>query len=421
MSGSSRLPVLGSACDPTAGPERPAVWPRYAPSSFHVLAKPTGAVCNLDCDYCFYLSKESLYPSGRTRMDEDVLRIYLRQLLESQRSREVTVAWQGGEPTLMGLDFFRRAVDIVRAHRRPGTTVTHTVQTNGVLLDDEWCRFFREHGFLVGLSLDGPRPMHDAYRRDKGRNPTFAEVLRAARRLKRHGVETNILCTVHAANADHPLAVYRFLRDEVGADFLQLIPIVERTTEGVTERSVRPVQWGRFLVSVFDEWLERDVGRAFVQIFEASLASWMGLTPALCIFAETCGDALALEHNGDLYACDHFVELEHRLGNIREARQRAFGRHKRDSLPQFCRTCDVLFACRGECPRNRFIQTPDGKPGLNYLCQGYKAYFRHIDVPMRILASLVRRGEDPSAAYRILQRAQRGERRRPRTKRRDRR
>lgn len=401
---------------------------------FHVLAKPSGAICNLNCEYCFFLSKESLYPGSRFRMSDAVLEAYIEQLLAAHRGPEITIAWQGGEPTLMGLDFFARALALVDAHVRPGTRVSHTLQTNGILLDDAWCSFFREHDFLIGLSVDGPKPLHDAYRVDRGGNPTFDRVMRAAQRLRRHDVSFNILCTVHAANSHHPLEVYRFFRDDLGARHLQFIPIVERCSdeaaaeppesrskeprglyrqEGhrVTERSVLPDAWGRFLVTIFDEWFRHDVGDVFVQMFESALASWLGLPPSLCVFAETCGDALALEHNGDLYSCDHYVEPDYLLGNIRERhmldlvtseKQRAFGEHKKESLPAYCRSCDVLFACNGECPRNRFASAPDNEPGLNYLCAGYKTFFRHIDPAMHTLADLVRRGDDPSRAYAIF-------------------
>jgi uncharacterized protein len=394
---------------------------------FHVLAKPTGAICNLDCKYCFFLSKEMLYPGNRFRMADDLLAIYLRQLLESQAGPSATVAWQGGEPTLMGLDFFRRAIEHVRTFAPPGVTIEHTIQTNGVELTPDWCEFFREHRFLVGLSLDGPRRMHDRYRVDKGGRPTFDKVMRAARLLQQHRVEFNVLTTVHAGNEAHPLEVYHFLRDEVGTRFIQFIPIVERVTsqllplanrgwgergseprplyrqEGslVTDRSVAPDQWGRFLIAIFDEWVRRDVGRVFVQMFDAALASWVGAPAGMCIFAETCGSAVALEHNGDLYSCDHFVEPMHLLGNIRKVhmlelvssdQQRRFGNDKRDSLPRYCRLCTVRFACNGECPKNRFLTTPDGEAGLNYLCAGYKAFFTHIDRPMRLMAELLGRG-----------------------------
>ena len=394
---------------------------------FHVLAKPTGAICNLDCKYCFFLSKEMLYPGDRFRMADDLLETYIRQLLESQPGPEIFVAWQGGEPTLMGLAFFRRAMELVGKYQRAGTLVEHTIQTNGTELTAEWCDFFREHRFLVGLSLDGPREMHDCYRVDKGGRPTFDKVMRAARLMQTHGVEFNILTTVHAGNAGHPLEVYHFLRDEVGTRHIQFIPIVERVTAAmlplankgwgargtdprplylqdgglVTDRSVSPEAWGRFLTTIFDEWVTRDVGTVFVQMFDAALASWVGAPAAMCIFSETCGNAVALEHNGDLYSCDHFVEPKHKLGNIAavhmlalvdSAQQTAFGNAKRDSLPSYCRRCEVRFACHGECPKNRFVATPDGEPGLNYLCAGYKRFFTHVDRPMRMMADLLRQG-----------------------------
>ncbi|MBI4164566.1 MAG: anaerobic sulfatase maturase [Acidobacteria bacterium] len=389
--------------------------------AFSVLTKPTGAVCNLDCKYCFFLVKEKLYPGSNFRMSDDVQESYIRQMLKSQSGPEVTVAWQGGEPTLMGLDFFRRSIELEKRFREPGTKVLNTMQTNGVLLNEEWCEFLCENNFLVGLSLDGPREMHDAYRVDKGGQPTFHKVLRSARLMQKHKVDFNILTTVHAANGEHPLEVYRFLRDEVGTQFIQLIPIVERINERgevgnqegsrVTDRSVKPDQWGRFLITIFDEWLRRDVGKVFVQMFDAALASWVGAPPAMCIFSETCGDAVALEHNGDLYSCDHFVEPKYLLGNIQSqplvqlvasAPQRRFGADKRDTLPRYCRECEVRFACHGECPKNRFILTPDGEPGLNYLCAGYMAFFKHIDHPMKIMAELLRRGRYADEVMGIL-------------------
>ncbi|HXZ03575.1 MAG TPA: anaerobic sulfatase maturase [Ktedonobacteraceae bacterium] len=406
---------------PATLPNLPDSWPKNAPTYYHVLSKPSGATCNLDCTYCFFLSKEKLYPNSRFRMNDETLETYIRQLLESQRMPEVTIAWQGGEPTLMGLDFFKRAMDLVQSYARPGVDIQHTMQTNGILLNDDWCTFFNEHHFLIGLSLDGPQAMHDTYRVDKGGAPTFQKVMRAARLLQEHKVEFNILTTVNAANADHPLEVYYFLRDEVGTQFMQFIPIVERVNEQgeigfqegnqVTERSVKPEQWGTFLITIFDEWVRRDVGTVFVQMFDAALASWYGVPPALCIFAETCGNALALEHNGDLYSCDHFVEPKYLLGNIKQKhmielvsseKQRQFGLHKRESLPRYCRECQVRFACHGECPKNRFIETPDGEAGLNYLCAGYKAFFTHIDKPMRIMAELLRRDQAPAEVKLIL-------------------
>ena len=341
-------------------------------------------------------------------MGDDLLETYLRQYLGSQSDGEVTVAWQGGEPTLMGVDFFRRAVALAEQVARPGQQLQHTIQTNGTLLTDEWCELLARHHFLVGISIDGPPELHDRYRVDKRGAPTSAKVLRGLGLLQAHGVDVNILCTVHAANQDHPREVYRYFRDDLGISFIQFIPIVERENEtgfqegdSVTDRSVDPVAWGSFLTSVFDEWVVRDIGTVFVQLFDASLASWCDLPSSLCIFRETCGDAVALEHNGDLYSCDHFVEPAHLLGNITTTtmvelvtspKQRAFGQAKADTLPGMCRTCEVRFACNGECPRNRFTTTPDGEYGLNYLCAGYKAFFTHVDGPMRLMAQLLRNG-----------------------------
>jgi uncharacterized protein len=388
--------------------ERATARPDAPGRAFHVLAKPTGAICNLDCSYCFFLSKEALYPGDRFRMSDDVLDAYVSQLLAAHGPGEVTIAWQGGEPTLMGVDFFRRSLEAVERHRKPGQTFLHTIQTNGTLLSDEWCRLFVENGFLVGISIDGPRELHDAYRVDKRGEPTFDKVMAGFELLRHHEVETNVLCTVNAANQAHPVEVYRFFRDDLGLRHIQLIPIVERDNETgfqegdtVTDRSVDPDTWGAFLNAVFDEWVVRDVGEVFVSHFDTALASWLGVPPSLCIFQETCGDALALEHNGDVYSCDHFVEPAHLLGNITTTtmvelltspQQRSFGAAKRDTLPAYCLGCDVRFACNGECPKNRFILTPDGEPGLNYLCAGYKAFFGHIDGLMALMAGLLRAG-----------------------------
>jgi uncharacterized protein len=400
------------------------------PPAFHLLVKPTGATCNLDCTYCFYLSKEVLYPGGGFRMADELLETYIRQLFAAHRAPEVIVAWQGGEPTLMGLDFFRRSVEYAERYRYPDQAVQYTIQTNGTLLDDDWCLFLKQHGFLVGLSVDGPRTIHDTYRVNKGGKGTFDQVMRAWRLLRKHGVEFNILCTVHAANAERPLEVYRFFRDDLQARYLQFIPIIERATaatldqanEGwsdrpggtrplytqtgtlVTDRSVLPEHYGSFLIGIFDEWVRRDVGTVFVQMFDAALASWAKVPGGVCIHQETCGLALALEHTGDVYSCDHFVEPAHRLGNIRERhlvqlvsseQQLAFGRAKRDTLPRQCRECDVRFACHGGCPKDRFTTTPEGQPGLNYLCAGYRAFFRHVDAPMRRMAGLLAEGRAP--------------------------
>ena len=418
-------------------PIRPTVIPSQAPSYFHVLAKPSGAICNLDCEYCFFLSKEALYPESRFRMDEEVLEAYIQQIIESQQCADVSIGWQGGEPTLMGLDFFQKVIGLVHKHLPDKVNlVEHTIQTNGTLLNDNWCRFFKEHNFLVGLSMDGPKELHDTYRVDKRGMPTFGRVVKAVKLLQKHGVEFNILCTVHAGNADYPLEIYQFFRDKLKVQHMQFIPIVERTTPDllpianqgwgdrpkarplytqtgnlVTERSIKPEQWGHFLITIFDEWIKQDVGQVFVRDFDCALASWLGLPPSNCIFSPTCGNALALEHNGDLYSCDHFVEPDYYLGNIKEQhmmelvsseKQRSFGNAKRDTLPQYCQNCDVKFACWGECPRHRFLTTPDGEPGLSYLCAGYKAFFNHINYPMKLMADLLRQGRAAKDVMQLL-------------------
>jgi uncharacterized protein len=405
--------------------------PVGAPPAFHLLAKPTGAICNLDCTYCFFLSKEMLYPGSRFRMADDLLETYLRQLIEAHANApEVVVAWQGGEPTMMGLEFFRRSVELAEGMALPGQQLVYTIQTNGTLLDDDWGAFLAEHGFLVGLSIDGPREIHDTYRVDKGGKGSFDRVMAGLDVLRRHGVEWNALTTVHAANEDRGRDVYRFLRDDCGARFMQFIPIVERATaetlptanagwgggvrdrplyvlEGnlVTDRSVSPAGYGRFLVDVFEEWVRHDIGEVYVQMFDVALANWYGEPPGLCVHTETCGLALALEHTGDLYSCDHFVEPAYRLGNIRETRmidlivlpeQRAFGQAKRDTLPGYCRECDVRFACHGGCPKDRFTTTPDGEPGLHYLCPSYKTFFGHVRPAMDAMCELLRAGRAPA-------------------------
>ncbi|MGO9872892.1 MAG: anaerobic sulfatase maturase [Acidimicrobiia bacterium] len=403
-----------------------AARPEGAPPSFHLLAKPTGAVCNLDCKYCFFLSKDALYPGASTRMSDVTLEAYIRQLIEAHSTPEVTVAWQGGEPTLMGLDFFRRAVELAEECARPGQRIEHSIQTNGTLLDAEWANFFAEHAFLVGLSIDGPKPMHDAYRVWKNGRGSYDEVIRAWDLLRRAGADVNILCSLHAANVRHPVEVYQFFRDQLEARYLQFIPVIERATEEtleianagwsdkpgrkrllytqsgtlVTERSVLPEQYGEFLVSVFDEWVVRDVGTVYVQMFDVTLGAYLDLH-SLCIHAPTCGTALALEHNGDVYSCDHFVEPDFLLGNIHsetlvelvsKPKQQAFGQHKLDSLPRFCRECDVRFACHGGCPKDRFRTTPEGEAGLNYLCPSYKLFFSHTRPALSRMAELLRSG-----------------------------
>jgi uncharacterized protein len=396
--------------------------PEDMPPAFHLLAKPSGPACNLDCAYCFFLDKAQFYPGSNFRMSEKVLEQYIKQLIEAHQEDRVSIAWQGGEPTLMGLDFYHQAMETVEKYRRPGMSFLHTMQTNATLLDEDWCTFFKENNFLIGVSIDGPRELHDIYRLDKGGHPTFARVMRGIRLLQKHGVDFNIMVTVNRTNADYPLEVYRFIRDEIGADWIQFIPVVERINAAglalyqqgnqVSDRSVRPEQYGQFLCTIFDEWVHNDVGRVFVQTFEAALANWAGLeSSGICVFNETCGLALAMEHNGDLYSCDHFVEPDYFLGNITQDhminlvasdQQRKFGLDKRDTLPQYCLDCDVRFACHGECPKNRFLKTLDGEDGLNYLCSGLKRFFNHIDQPAKIIIGLLGMNHPADEVMQIL-------------------
>ncbi len=401
-------------------PHPPQGPPEASLPAFHLLAKPTGAACNLNCAYCYYLGKQALYPDDDSTMSPKVLEQYIRQLIESHSGHRVEVSWQGGEPTLMGLDFYRHAMDLVERYRRPGMTVTHTIQTNGTMLDDDWAAFFKKHDFLVGISLDGPRELHDTYRVDNADRPTFAAVMRGLRLLQKHGVEHNVLTTVNRANASHPMEVYRFLRDDAKATWIQFIPVVERIGEDgtpdpmgprVSERSVQPDRFGRFLMEIYDEWVRRDVGRLFVQTFEATLRNWLNMSSSgMCVFNETCGGGPVLEHNGDLYSCDHFVDPQHRLGNIGEKhmasllgspQQVSFGLDKA-RLPSRCMECDVLFACRGECPKNRILPPGGEGPGVNYLCEGYKLFFHHTSFTMRLMAGLVRRGRPAQEVMQLL-------------------
>jgi serine-type anaerobic sulfatase-maturating enzyme len=414
-----------------SAPAQSPLLPPHVPRAFHVLAKPSGATCNLDCDYCFFLSKEMLYPGSRFRMAEELQELYIQQLLEAHRTvPEVIVAWQGGEPTLMGLPFFRRSIQLLSENARPGQRVLNTLQTNGTLLNDEWAEFLAEHRFLVGISIDGPREIHDRYRVDKGGKPTFDRVMRGLEVLRRHGVDFNVLTTIHAANEQHGREVYRFLRDECGAEFMQFIPIVERATpetlalanagwgersrmrplytlDGslVTDRTVSPEGYGRFLIDVFEDWVRRDIGAVYVQMFDTALANWVGEPGGMCVHSRTCGTQVALEHNGDLYSCDHFVEPRYLLGNIQELpmldlvaspQQRKFGQDKYDTLPQYCLECDVRFACHGGCPKDRFATAPDGEPGLHYLCPSYKAFFHHVGPAMGQMRDLLAANRAPS-------------------------
>jgi uncharacterized protein len=401
-----------------------------APPGFHLLAKPSGSTCNIDCTYCFFLSKESLYPDEQHRMSEATLEAYIRQLLESHRMPQVTVAWQGGEPTLMKLDFFRRSVELVERYRQPGQTVKHTFQTNGLLVDDDWCAFFKKHDFLVGLSVDGPRELHDRYRVDRRGQGTFDRVMDGWRHLREHQVDFNVLCTVNAANQHHGRDVYRFFRDAMGARWVQFIPIIERATEEtlqiankgwseqpgrqrllytqtgnlVTERTVGAEQYGRFLLDVFEEWVRRDVGEVYVQLFDVTLEAYFG-RHLLCIHAPTCGLGPALEYNGDLYSCDHYVEPRYKIGNIHQTHlldlvaspeQRKFGQDKLDSLTAQCRNCEVRSVCNGGCPKDRFALSRDGEAGQNYLCSGLELFFKHTRPAMQEMALLLRQRRAPA-------------------------
>lgn len=388
---------------------------------FHVMTKPIGPICNLDCKYCFYLEKEHLYPDTRKwAMPDDVLEAYIAQYIESQPTPEISFAWQGGEPTLLGVRYFRKVVELQKKYAN-GRRIDNAFQTNGTLLDDEWCAFFAEHKFLIGLSVDGPAEVHDAYRVDKQQKPTFPEVMRGLEFLKKHKVDFNTLTVVNRVNSQKPLEVYRFLR-EIGSGFIQFIPLVERQAQTrlkvlgmdfaeppivgeddeqvpVTPWSVRSKDYGEFLCTIFDEWVRRDVGKTFVQLFDVALGNWAGMGSSLCVFAEKCGRALALEHNGDLYACDHYVYPRYNLGNIMNVSlgamvesdaMKKFGSDKSDTLPAYCRKCEVRFACNGECPKHRFTKTPDGEEGLNYLCPAYKRFFNHIDEPMKLMSNLIK-------------------------------
>lgn len=383
------------------------------PRSFMVMSKPIGPVCNLNCSYCYYLEKENLYRDCRDfRMTDETLESFIKQFIESQEVPLVTFTWQGGEPTLLGLDYFEKAVRIQQKYRG-SKKIDNAFQTNGTRLTEEWCRFFKKNNFLVGISIDGPAALHDKYRKSKTGRPTFEEVMKGIRLLKRFRVEFNTLSVVNDTNVRQPLEVYRFLK-KAGSGFMQFLPIVERrsaepTTDGITlippaynenarltDWSVKARHYGQFMNSIFDEWVREDVGQVYVQLFDATLANWVGAAPGLCVFAETCGEAAAMEHNGDLYSCDHFVYPEYFLGNITETpladlmnshQQIQFGKDKRDTLPRQCLQCEFRFACHGGCPKSRIALTADGKPGLNWLCEGYKLFFEHVKPYMDFMAN----------------------------------
>jgi uncharacterized protein len=376
-----------------------------AQTPLHVIAKPFGAICNIACEYCFYLDKEKLYPHESRagfRMADAVLERYIVQYIEAQPDgQEVNFSWQGGEPTLLGVDFFRRAVVLQKRHARSGQPVSNALQTNGMLLDDEWCAFLREEGFLVGISIDGPEHLHDRYRRDHQGRGTFARVMAGLEALQRNNVEWNALTVVQRENGEHGAEVYRFLKG-IGARFLQFIPVVETLPGGgVSARSVESEQFGRFLNAVWDEWLAADIGEVFVQHFDMMLGLTLGYPASTCVHARTCGRAVALEHNGDVYSCDHFVNSAHNLGNIADshlvrlldgAQQSQFGQDKFDGLPAYCRECDFLRYCYGGCPAHRIALTPAGDPRLNHLCAGYKLFYAHTRPALQAMATALRRG-----------------------------
>lgn len=388
------------------------------PQVFSTMVKPVGSRCNLGCRYCYYLDKAALYGGHEPRMSETLLETYIRQYIESVQAPVVSFCWHGGEPLIAGLPFFCRAIELQEQYRGD-KEIENTLQTNGLLVDDEWCTFFREHHFLVGLSLDGPQDIHDAFRRDQGGQSTFTRVLRAADRMATQGVDFNILCTVNARSAGRGVEVYRFLRRL--SPFLQFLPVLEYAdaqgrivppgTEGAvpTPYSITAAGWGEFICSVWDEWVTTDVGRIFVQLFDVTLAQWCGMPSTLCAFSETCGDGLVVEHNGDVYACDHFVYPEYRLGNIadtplgdlhRKASQFRFGADKYDALPRQCRVCRWLFLCHGECPKHRFATTAKGENGLSSLCKGYKQFFEHTSPAMQAMRSLLERNLPPALIMR---------------------
>ena len=359
---------------------------------FQIFVKPAGPLCNLDCHYCYYLGKRGLFPDASCRMTEALLEEYIAQHIEAAPGPVVAFSWHGGEPTLLGLDYFRRAVEFERKHKPPGWRIANGMQTNGLLIDEEWARFFAAEGFSVGLSLDGPAELHDAWRVTKGGAPTHNQAMRAFELLRKHSVPTDVVCVLHNLNVARPLTVYRFFR-EIGAKYIGFLPVVEPPPG---PHSVTPEAYGKFLIRVFDEWIARDSGRIAVQIFEEASRPGRGLEHSLCIYRETCGEIPVVEHNGDFFACDHFVDAGHRFGNITETplwrllespKQTTFGRMKRDALPRCCRECEVLEMCNGGCPKDRFARSAEGEPGLNYLCAGLKNFFTHCRAPLDRLAS----------------------------------
>ncbi|WP_337933591.1 anaerobic sulfatase-maturation protein [Hallella sp.] len=390
----------------------------------YIMVKPVGSACNLRCDYCYYLEKQHLYANeGRQMLSDELLERFIREYIESQTTPEVLFTWHGGEPLVRPLAFYEKVVRLQQRYAR-GRRIANSLQTNGTLINDDWARFFHDQGWLIGVSLDGPEAYHDAFRRTRGGGPSFRNVIRGIDILNRHAVEWNALAVANRLNGDHPLSFYRFFKN-IGCRYIQVTPVVERLAHHDDGRqlaslvdegqlapfSIRPKQWGNFLCTIFDEWVRHDVSMFFINIFDATLANWVGVAPGLCTMAKHCGHAGVMEHNGDVYSCDHFVFPEYKLGNIHEQslvemmyseRQRRFGRAKADSLPTQCRECQWLNACHGECPRNRFIRTANGELGLNYLCEGYRQYFSHVAPYMDVMKRLLGEKRPPAEIMDML-------------------
>ena len=393
----------------------------------YVMLKPAGAHCNLACKYCYYLEKNKLYPTAqRHLMSDEILEQFTREYIEAQTMNQVLFTWHGGEPLLRSIGFYRKALSLQQKYAG-GRRIDNVIQTNGTLLTDEWCEFFAQNHWLVGISIDGPQPDHDHYRLTAAGKPSWKKVMQGIKLLKKHGVEWNAMAVVNAYNANHPLEFYRFFKEN-GCQFLQFTPIVERLTRhedgrnlasladkdeiSLSEASVAPEQWGYFLCAIFDEWVRKDVGKIFVEIFDCTLANWMGISPGICAYSKECGHAGVMEHNGDVYSCDHFVFPEYKLGNIRDyslidmlygEQQQEFSRLKHSSLPRQCKECDMEFACHGECPKNRFMKDKYGDSGLNYLCPGYYHYYQHVAPYMDYMKQELMSQRPPSNIMKVVQ------------------
>ena len=392
----------------------------------YVMLKPAGAHCNLACKYCYYLEKNKLYPTAqRHLMSDEMLEQFTREYIEAQTMNQVLFTWHGGEPLLRSIDFYRKALSLQQKYAG-GRRIDNVIQTNGTLLTDEWCEFFAQNHWLVGISIDGPQPDHDHYRLTAAGKPSWKKVMQGIKLLKKHGVEWNAMAVVNAYNANHPMEFYRFFKEN-GCQFLQFTPIVERMTRhedgrtlasladkdeiSLSEASVAPEQWGYFLCAIFDEWVRKDVGKIFVEIFDCTLANWMGISPGICAYSKECGHAGVMEHNGDVYSCDHFVFPEYKLGNIRDhslidmlygEQQQEFSRLKHSSLPRQCKECDMEFACHGECPKNRFMKDKYGDSGLNYLCPGYYHYYQHVAPYMDYMKQELMSQRPPSNIMKVV-------------------